>query len=168
MLDLFENKLRFIAAAVFLFPLAVFILSQIIADVTPVDSILNEIRSSLNDYPIEDFSYNDDCGEKYTGSIYTFPGSVEGCSCINVERYYYQQIGYYQVNIGSCSRNQSYNGCTDIPSIPKEKLYFWGDGKFCSKKYNTDEFKLKGYLHYLEYSVLENEECQEGYKNVEN
>ena len=163
MLEL-KNKLRLIAAAGLLFPVVVFILSLINSNVTPVASILDEIRSSLNDYPIEDFSYNDDCGEKYAGSIYTFPGSVEGCSCINVYSYFYDQTGKYELNTGGCTTNQSYNGCSDIPSIPKEKLYFWGDGKFCSKKYNTDEFKLKGYLHYLEFSVLENEECQKGYK----
>jgi hypothetical protein len=164
MLESLEFKLKLLFAAVLLFPLVVFILSLINSNVTPVASILDEIRSSLNDYPIEDFSYNDDCGEKYSGSIYTFPGSVEGCSCVNVHSYYYTQTGQYQLNTGTCTSNQSYNGCRDIPPKPKEKLYFWGDGKFCSKKYNTEEFKLKGYLHYLEFSVLENEECQEGYK----
>ena len=149
-----EDKLLMISALIFLFPLAVFLLSLINSSFTPVTSILNEIGQSLNDYPIEDFSYSYDCREKYTGYIYVFPGSVYGCSCINVDHYYYSQTGKYLLNVGKCDSNQSYNGCVDIPQIPQQRIHSFGQGKFCSKKYKTEEFELKGYLHYLNNSVL--------------
>ena len=158
------SRLRVAQLAAFLFPLAVYILSLITAKISPAGSILEEISSSLNDYPIEDFSYGEDCREKYSESIYTFPGSVEGCSCINVYDYRDRQSGKYEINPGKCNINQTINGCVNLPAIEEKKIYLWGDGKFCSKKYNKDEFKFKGYLHFLKNSVLENEECQEGYK----
>ena len=158
------SRLRLAQLVVFLFPLAVFILSLITARISPAGSILEEISSSLDDYPIVDFSYREDCREKHSESIYSFPGSVHGCSCINVFDYRDRQSGKYQINPGACNINQTINGCTDLPSIQETKIYLWGDGKFCSKKYNTGEFKFKGYLHFLENSVLENEECQKGYK----
>ena len=159
-----ELTFRIATVLVILFPLVVFILSLINDSMNTVSSILNEIRESLNDYPIEDFSYSNDCGEKYAGYIYVFPGSVHGCSCVNVDTYYYPQTGKYLLNVGECDKNQTFNDCFDIPHVPQQKVFSFGEGKFCYKKYNTEEFKLKGYLYYLNNSVLENEECEIGYK----
>ena len=146
-------------------PLAIFILSLINVKVKPVDSILNEIRASLNDYPLADFEYDKNCIGKYNGSIYTFPGSKRGCSCVEVDSYYYDQNGKYEVNPGECDTNQTRNGCKDLSSYPSQKLWnYKNDGKFCSKKYNANT-ELNGYLYYLNISVKENEKCQEGFKN---
>ena len=159
-----ELVFQIVSVLIIIFPLAVFILSLINDSTNTVSSILNEIGESLNDYPIEDFSYSNDCGEKYAGDIYVFPGSVHGCSCVNVNSYYYPQTGKYLLNVGECDMNQTFNDCFDIPQVPQQKVYSFGEGKFCYKKYNTEEFELKGYLHYLNNSVLENEECEIDYK----
>ena len=159
-----EDCLVLAPVVIFLFPLGVFIVCMNNSSIIKVSSILNEIGTSLNDYPIADFSYSDDCGEKYAGNLFTFPGSQFGCSCINVDKYKYKQTGENQINPGKCDDNQTLNNCVNVPEISQQKIYFWGDGKFCSKKYNTEEFKFKGYLHYLQNSVLENKECEKGYK----
>ena len=122
--------------------------------------------SSLNDYPLSEFEYsqNDNNPDKYNGVLYTFPGSKIGCTCVNVTLYYYDQSGQKEVNPGSCSINKTRNGCENIAPKEPKKLYKWENGIFYSKKYDTSELSLKGYLHFLNSSVSENEECQNGYK----
>jgi len=102
-------------------PLAIFILSLINVKVKPVASILNEIRASLNDYPLADFKYDPYCTDQYYSSLYTFPGSGKGCSCVEVTNYYYDQDGQYEVNSGKCSSNQTKNGCTNLPGFEPKK-----------------------------------------------
>ena len=148
-----------------LFPLGVFILSAINVKVTPVSTILYEISSSLNDYPISELNYSRSCtNTQYNGYLFNFQGHVEGCTCVGQKYYYYDQSGEDEVNPGTCSRNQTLNGCTQIPEFQGKRLESWRKGKFCSKKYEIDENSLKGYLKFLNNSVLENEECQKGYK----
>ena len=149
-----------------LFPLVVFILSAINKKVVSLSPFLDEILSSLNDYPLSEFEYsqNDNNPDKYNGVLYTFPGSKIGCTCVNVTRYYYDQSGQKEVNPGSCSINKTRNGCENIAPKEPKKLYKWENGIFYSKKYDTSELSLKGYLHFLNSSVSENEECQNGYK----
>ena len=96
---------------IFLFPLIVFILSVINRRSTQATSILNDIETSLNDYPIADLSYSDHCNTKYANKLYTFPGSQRGCSCINVEVYTLEQADKFTVSIGECLHNQTLNGC---------------------------------------------------------
>ena len=159
-----------ISMAISICPFIVFIMSAIIVKITPISSVFSEITSSLNDYPIKNLSYNPDCKEKYVGTVYHFPGNQEGCSCIHDKDVEYtdenSEVGINLVNFGLCTSmsSQKTNGCIDINSVNKKNLISWGKGKFCSKKYNTSEFELKGYLLYLNHSVLEEEECEKGYK----
>ena len=158
-------NITYYAMLISLFPLAVFIFSAINYKVSPVSSILDEIRTSLNDYPLSEFKYKSNCtNNEYTNAIYTFPGSVKGCTCVHVTDYYRDQTGEYQVNRGKCDDNQTYNGCEDISQIPPQKLYYWEKGNFCSKNYNQSQLIYNGYLYFLNSSVLENEECEKGYK----
>ena len=155
--------LNFSAFLILLIPLSLIILSVISVKVRVVSPILNEIRSSLNDYPLSEFEYAEDCYDKYSGNLYTFPGSQLGCSCTHISYYYNDQSGKYLVNVGKCSYNQSDNGCEEVPKVNSQKLQNWDYGKFCSKSYQLPT-EIKGYLYYLNLSVLENEECQKGYK----
>ena len=147
------------------FPLIIFILSKINSNVEIVSTILEEISSSLNDYPISNLNYAEYCNvNEYNGYLFTFPGSVSGCSCANVQKYYYGQSGQNEVTPGICSTNQTLNGCDNIKEIPSMKLDAWNKKKFCCKKYNLPTSFFKGYLYFLNNSVLENEECKSGYK----
>ena len=157
-------NLTYYSMLICIFPLAIFILSSINKKVHSASSIVNEIISSLNDYPLSEFEYSSNCQDKYYGSIYTFSGTKKGCTCVNVTSYRYRQSGKGEVNPGSCSYNQTRNKCQNISPIESKKLYFWENGKFCSKYYNTSELSLNGYLYFLNSSVLENEECESGYK----
>ena len=134
-----------ISLAISICPFVIFLLSAINQKVPPVSSVLNEIASSLNDYPITDLSYNNDCNEKYTGTLYTFPGIQTGCSCLNSKvAHQNTEIGKDYVNFGECSylKLQKVNQCIDIDQIDKQNIQSWGKGKFCSKKYNPKEFEL--------------------------
>ena len=158
-----------VSMAISICPFVVFIMSAFIVKIIPMSSVFSEILSSLNDYPITNMSYNPDWKDQYVGTIYHFPGNQEGCSCIHEkdEKYKeYSELGLNRINIGLCTSwsFQKTNGCFDINSVNKINLISWGQGKFCSKKYNTSEFELKGYLLYLSHSVLEKEECEKGYK----
>ena len=155
--------IRILGAIIVVFPLAIMILSIKSIKVKQVSRSLKDIKESLNDYPLSEFEYAKDCRNKYNKYLYKFPGSQIGCTCVNVNNYYYSQDGEYQVNIGECSYNQSLNGCQKVPPVKSHNLENWGNGKFCSKFYEETS-KLNGYLYYLNSSVLENQECQNGYK----
>ena len=158
-------NLTYISMIIGIFPLSIFILSAINVKLDSVSTILEEIRSSLNDYPISNLNYAESCNSnEYNGNLFTFPGSVEGCSCVEVYSYPRDQTGEYEVNPGLCDFNQSRNGCSDIPEIPEKKLDAWANKKFCCKYYYLPDSSFKGYLYFLNNSVLENEECQSGYK----
>ena len=158
-------NISYIAMISALFPLGIFILSFKNIKVTQVSSYLDEIRSSLNDYPLSEFEYLSYCGNKYNNYIFTFPGSKNGCTCVHISSYYYDQSsGEYEVNPKECTYNQSRNGCVDIDSFQPRNLSYWGKGMFCSKKYDVSRLTYKGYLHYLNHSVLKDEECEKGYK----
>ena len=156
-------EFKYFSLIIAIFPITIMILSIINVKVKPVSTILNEIRSSLNDYPLSEFEYASNCYDKYNGNLYTFPGSQHGCTCVHISYYYYDQTGEKQVNIGKCTSNQTYNGCEEVPAVKMQKLQNWNYGKFCSKSYELSS-ELKGYLYFLNSSVLENEECQKGYK----
>ena len=157
-------NISYCAMLISLLPFTIFVLSGINIKVTPVSPILNEIRSSLNDYPLSDFEYTSYCGNKYSNTIYTFPGNVKGCTCVGINHYYYEQSGKHEIHRGKCTTNQTYNGCEDISEISHYDLKYWDQGRFCSKYYNVSQLTYKGYLHFLNSSVLKNEECQKGYK----
>lgn len=157
-------NITYISMIIGIFPLIVFILSLINVKVNRPTTILYEIKSSLNDYPLTEFEYSNNCLDKYTGSLYLFPGFKKGCTCVGINRYYYDQTGQNEVNIGDCSHNQTLNGCNPIGKIEEKKLYNWDKGKFCSKSYDQSDSEFKGYLFFLNNSVLEGENCQIGYK----
>ena len=154
---------KFIASIIIIFPLTLMILSIVSIKVKPVSRILKELRSSLNDYPLSEFEYALNCTGKYNGNLYTYGGSREGCSCVGVSGYHYKQSGKYIVNPKQCTRNQTRNGCKKVPPTKSQNLEYWIEGKFCSKYYSINS-KIKGYLYFLNNSVLKNEECQNGYK----
>ena len=161
----YEEWLTFLVAIASLFPLIIFILTNINSKPVLVSTILEEISSSLNDYPISNLNYTEYCNNnEYNGYLFTFPGSVEGCTCADVRKYLYEQNGEKEVNRGFCDQNQTNNGCVDIKEIPSKKLDAWNKKRFCCKKYNLSESVFKGYLYFLNNSVLENEECKSGYK----
>ena len=157
-------QLKFLFCLSVIFPASIFIIYFNDFHQTLNISFLDEIKSSLNDYPIKDLSYGVDCNEKSEANLYIFPGFSAGCSCLDVKDYKYDQDGKYLVSTGKCPVNQTLNKYIDIFEISRQNLSLWGNGKFCYKKYETKESQLKGYLLMLNNSVLENEECEKGYK----
>jgi hypothetical protein len=161
--------LVYISMAISVCPLVIFVLSAINQKVAPVPSVFTEIISSLNNYPINDLSYDYFCNEKYLGNLYVFPGTQFGCSCIHpreTDSYSeYNEVGKDKLNYGNCEGSmQITNGCFEIKGINGHNMQSWGKGKFCSKKYKISEFELNGYVSYLKQSVLKNEQCESGYK----
>jgi len=158
-------NITYIAMIIGIFPLGIFILSAINVNLNSVSTILEEISSSLNDYPLSNLNYAENCSSnEYNGNLFTFPGSVEGCTCSHVYYYRVEQEGKYEVNPGTCDHNQTINGCVDIKEIKEKKLDAWNKKRFCSKFYNTPSSSFKGYLYFLNNSALENEECKSGFK----
>jgi hypothetical protein len=158
-------NLTYISMFIGIFPLGIFILTAINVKLNSVSTILEEISSSLNDYPISNLNYTKNCNSnEYNGNLFTFPGSVEGCTCTHIYYYPRDQEGKYEVNPGRCNYNQSANGCLDVKDFPSKKLDAWNNKRFCSKFYDVSGSGFKGYLYFLNNSVLENEECKSGYK----
>ena len=118
-------NLTYYAMIVSIFPLIVFILSLVNVKVKPDSSILEEIKSSLNDYPLSELEYASNCRDKYNGYLYKFPGNKLGCTCVHVDSYPNDQTGEHEVNIGKCSKNQTYNGCKKVFEIQSQKLESW-------------------------------------------
>ena len=154
-------NITYIAMIIGIFPLAIFICSAINVKVDPAKTILNELKSSLNDFPLSEITISEKCTDKYNGYLYEFPGTKSGCSCVGVYKYVKEQTGTYEVNPGSCNKNQTYNGCIKVPNYDSKKLYFWEGRRFCSKLYKPE---INGYLYFLNNSVLKDEDCQTGYK----
>ena len=154
-------NITYVAMLIGIFPLVIFICSAINIKVDPAKTILNELKSSLNDFPLTDINFDEKCTNKYSGILYEFPGTKSGCSCVGIYNYYYDQSGQREVNPGSCSKNQTSNGCIKVPNYDSQKLYFWEGGRFCSKIYNSE---INGYFHFLNNSVSKDENCQTGYK----
>ena len=158
-------NITYISMIIGIFPLIVFILSLINVKVNSETTILSEIKTSLNDYPLSEFEYSELCSNtKYSGNLYLFPGFKKGCTCAGITSYAYDQNGEDEVNIGQCSYNQTLNKCKNIDQIPEEQIDYWNKGKFCSKLYEKSENELKGYLYFLNNSVYEGKNCQTGYK----
>ena len=158
-------NLTYISMIIGIFPLTIFILTAINVKLNSVSTILEEIGSSLNDYPISHLNYTENCSiDEYNGNLFTFPGSVEGCTCAHIYSYPNEQEGKFEVNPGTCNYNQTANGCLPVKDIASKKLDAWNNKRFCSKLYDVSGSGFKGYLYFLNNSVLENEECKSGYK----
>ena len=69
----YEEWLTFLVAIASLFPLIIFILTNINSKPVLVSTILEEISSSLNDYPISNLNYTEYCNNnEYNGYLFTF------------------------------------------------------------------------------------------------
>lgn len=148
-----------------IFPAVVFIMSYINMKLNLNPLLYDEVKESVNDFPLSEFSFSPQCDEEqYSPFLYTFPGSRGGCSCINIKRLRVEQTHQGEVIPDKCDKNQTINGCQELKAISGMKLFNWKNGSFCSKYYNHDEKDLYGYFYYLNNSVLENEECEIGYK----
>ena len=157
-------NVTYIAMFIGIFPLTVFITSFMNFRINLVTNIINEISQSINDFPITNFNYSFNCKEnEYSHSLYTFPGSTSGCSCVGIKDYPYEQEHKEEVIQEACNLNQTRNKCKPIQSFDKINLFNWKNGVFCSKYYNQTEIG-SGYLSLLNNSVYQNEECKEGYK----
>ena len=97
--------MSYISIFIAIFPLTIFILSLINEDATLNLSFLDEIRLSLNDYPINNLSYSADCNGKNELFLYTYLDSKRGCSCIG--EFYKNKFGEKcDINPGRCSNDQ--------------------------------------------------------------
>ena len=162
-------NITYIAMLIGIFPAVVFIASYINIKIFFVPNIIDEIKDSINDYPLSKFYYSSICNEsEYPISLYTFPGSKEGCSCLNVTYYYRKQDHVDEVFPGQCNKNQTANKCKMVKEIKSVELFKWKNGTFCSKHYNLNEIEgkngLSGYFYFLNNSVREKESCKEGFK----
>ena len=154
-------NISYLAMLIGIFPLVIFICSAINVKVDPAKKILNELKSSLNDFPLSEITISKKCDDKYSGYLYEFPGTKSGCTCVGIYTYAREQTGTFEVNPGSCNSNQTLNGCIKVPNYDSKKLYFWEGGRFCSKLYNSE---INGYIYFLNNSVSKDEDCQLGYK----
>jgi hypothetical protein len=144
-----------------IFPIVTLVLSVIYSQTPYLTGILTELNNSLNDYPLTDLQYSEECSEnQHESKIYTVPGSKEGCSCVKVENYIYKQANKYLVFSGKCKKNHTLNGCEYIKPYPEVELKKWYSKKFCSKKY----IDFKGYKDFFKYSVGEKDNCQDGFR----
>lgn len=158
-------NLSYISMLVGIFPAIIFITSYINLQLSENPLLYDEVKESVNDFPLSELNFSHICGEdKYFPYLYIFPGSREGCSCIKVDTYKKEQTHRNEVFPDKCNSNQTQNGCQMMKSIDEMKLYNWKNGYFCSKYYNHNEKDLYGYFYYLNNSVLEKESCEKGYK----
>ena len=163
------EKVTFIAFFIGIFPLAIFIISFINIKIKFMPEALDEIIQSLNDFPITNFRYSYMCEKnEYYPFLYTFPGSRDGCSCVLVMDYYYEQEHHDEVFPGECNFNQTHNGLSPVERFKRIKLFKWRSGKFCSKYYNKEENNTFGYLYFLNNSVMKMKIVKKVIKNVEN
>ena len=109
-------NITYIAMVIGIFPLVIFICSAVNVKVNPIKNILNELKSSLNDYPLSEIEFAEKCFDKYSGTLYEFAGTKSGCTCVGIYSYPKEQPGPYEVNPGSCSKNQTFDGCIKGPS----------------------------------------------------
>ena len=159
-------NITYYAMVVGILPFIILILSLINLKTHPDPDSFTQIKSAINNYPLTELIYAENCTNKQ--NLYTFPDSQLGCTCVGIYNYNYEQEHKYEVIPESCTNNQTHNGCEHVKPIKAQSLEKWYEGSFCSKEYNIMDSKPKGYFYFLYNSVLENEDCQEGLKNVEN
>ena len=155
-------NITYFAMSVGILPFIILILSLINLKTHPDPDSFTQIKSAINNYPLTKLIYAEDCENKQ--NLYTFPGYKLGCTCVGVYSYHYEQDHKYEVIPEECTYNQTYNGCKPVKPIEAKSLRNWYEGSFCSNKYDLKDSKLKGYFYFLYNSVLENEDCQEGFK----
>ena len=84
-------NLTYISMFIGIFPLGIFILTAINVKLNSVSTILEEISSSLNDYPISNLNYSENCNSnEYNGNLLASWFSPENnFSLIEYYNYYY-------------------------------------------------------------------------------
>ena len=156
-----KSYLYILSYIVCIFPIITLIFSVIYTNTPYLTGILTELRQSLDDFPLSDLEYTNNCSEaKYSTILYKVPGSYEGCSCVNVSDYPYKQANKHIVFKGRCKKNHTLNGCISVNAFPRVDLRKWHSNEFCSKKYLNNE----GYKKYFTDSVGVDENCPNGYK----
>ena len=80
-------NISYVAILIGIFPLVIFICCAVNVKVDPVKTILNELKSSLNDFPLSDINFNEKCSDKYSATLYEFPGTKLGCTCVGIYDY---------------------------------------------------------------------------------
>lgn len=162
-----KSKIYYLSFIVCIFPIIIFTLSVINANIPYIIGILTELGNSLNDFPLKDLEYLQECSEfQYPSPLYTWPGTQNGCSCSEVSEYKYRQKNENLVFPGECERNQTLNGCKDIEEQPPFTITTWSYGSFCSKYYSKSSIESdNGYRKFLKNSVRNGEKCKEGFKN---
>ena len=157
----FKSYLYISSYIVCIFPIITLIFCVLYTKIPYLTGILTELSKSLNDYPLSDLEFINNCPEeKYASNLYTVPASYEGCSCVNVKKYPYKQANKSLVFRGKCKKNNTLNGCISINYYPPVDLTRWHSKIFCSKKY----INLNGYKEFYKTSVGKNEDCKNGYK----
>lgn len=157
-------SIQYFSFLISLSPLLIFIFTIQNININFEPEVLNEISSTLNDYPLLNFKYSSDCRSLFENKVYTWPGTVLGCTCADIEDYYYDQTGEHMVIRAECDGNQTANGCKDVKDQPSVNIYSWGMGKFCSRRFDQETEKNYTYLELLKNSVKKDAECKEGYK----
>ena len=161
MKNFFKSYLYISSYIVCIFPIITLIFGVLYSKIPYLTGILTELNNSLNDFPLSDLEFINNCPEeKFSSILYTIPASYEGCSCINVTYYPYKQANKSLVFRGKCKKNNTLNGCISINYYPPVDLKRWHSNIFCSKKY----INSIGYKDFFKNSVDKNEDCKNGYK----
>ena len=156
-------RVKYAHCAIIIFPLVTFFLCLSENSDDYDAKVFDEIKSSINDYPLTNLTHSNCSDDQYKTTIYTWPGTDLGCTCANIEYYIYDQYNKYIVFHGTCDRNQTRNGCGKVDEVSQREFNKWGDGYFCSKKFDYYDEDHK-YLNLLKNSVKEGENCASGYK----
>ena len=122
-------NITYLSMLIGIFPVAVFIASYINVKIIMVANIVDEIKYSINDFPLSNLYYSPSCNETdYSHSLYTFPGSTSGCSCLNVTYYSKAQDHRDEVFPDKCNDNQTTNGCEMLRETGSMELFNWKNG----------------------------------------
>ena len=133
-----KSYLYFSTFAVCIFPIIILILSVIYTKTPYLTGILTELNNSLNDFPLSELQYIQNCSEnQFVQVLYTIPKYFAGCSCVHISYYKFRQANKSLVSRGKCKKNNTLNGCISINSYPSVELNKWHSNEFCSKKYNN-------------------------------
>lgn len=156
-----KSYLYFSTFIVCIFPIIILILSVQYTKTPYLTGILTELNNSLNDFPLSELQYIQNCSEnQFVQTLYKVPESFPGCSCVNISYYKFKQANKSLVSRGKCKKNYTLNGCISINSYPSVELNKWHSNEFCAKRYNS----TLGYKLFFKDSVGKNDNCKKGYK----
>lgn len=70
--------------------------------------------------------------------VNNYPGTVNGCNCLDVSWSFYRGVRYRQLNQGTCRYNETRAGCREVPSTPSRELT-WFNSRLCGVFGNSTE-----------------------------